>query len=51
MYAEIIWAHVKVNKTTFFSPAESSFQFGLLAHRVKRGRCNSTEYRMEKFKS
>ncbi|HWZ23204.1 MAG TPA: hypothetical protein VNW06_11155 [Cytophagaceae bacterium] len=31
-YAEIIWAHIKVNKTTFFSPAESSFQFGLLAH-------------------
>ena len=31
-YAEIIRADVKVEKTTFFSPAESSFQFGLLAH-------------------
>jgi len=31
-YAEIIWADAHVNKTTFFSPAESSFQFGLLAH-------------------
>ena len=31
-YAEIIWADGHVNKTTFFSPAESSFQFGLLAH-------------------
>jgi hypothetical protein len=31
-YAEIIWADTKVEKTTFFSPAESSFQFGLLAH-------------------
>jgi hypothetical protein len=31
-YAEIIWASVKVEKTTFFSPPESSFQFGLLAH-------------------
>ncbi|HLO13717.1 MAG TPA: hypothetical protein VK206_02735 [Anaerolineales bacterium] len=31
-YAEIIWATVQVEKTTFFSPAESSFQFGLLAH-------------------
>ena len=31
-YAEIIRADVKVDKTTFFSPAESSFQFGLLAH-------------------
>ncbi len=29
-YAEIIRADVKVEKTTFFSPAESSFQFGLL---------------------
>lgn len=33
-YAEIIWAHVRVEKTTFFSPAESSFQFGLLAHKA-----------------
>jgi hypothetical protein len=31
-YAEIIWADTKVNRTTFFSPAASSFQFGLLAH-------------------
>jgi hypothetical protein len=31
-YAEIIWANISVQKTTFFSPAESSFQFGLLAH-------------------
>lgn len=31
-YAEILWADVSVDKTTFFSPAESSFQFGLLAH-------------------
>lgn len=31
-YAEIIRADVKVSQTTFFSPADSSFQFGLLAH-------------------
>jgi hypothetical protein len=31
-YAEIIWASTRVRQTTFFSPAESSFQFGLLAH-------------------
>jgi hypothetical protein len=31
-YAEIIWADTRVGTTTFFSPAESSFQFGLLAH-------------------
>lgn len=31
-YAEVIRADVTVKKTTFFSPAESSFQFGLLAH-------------------
>ncbi|MCB0104076.1 MAG: hypothetical protein KDD74_18660 [Anaerolineales bacterium] len=31
-YAEIIWATERVEKTTFFSPPESSFQFGLLAH-------------------
>jgi len=31
-YAEIIWAKTRVDKTTFFSPSESSFQFGLLAH-------------------
>lgn len=33
-YAEIIWAAKQVEKTTFFSPAESSFQFGLLAHKA-----------------
>ena len=33
-YAEIIWADVSVGQTTFFSPAESSFQFGLLAHKA-----------------
>jgi hypothetical protein len=31
-YAEVIRADVTVARTTFFSPAESSFQFGLLAH-------------------
>src|SRR3954470_9847492 len=31
-YAEVIWADVRAEKTTFFSPPESSFQFGLLAH-------------------
>jgi hypothetical protein len=31
-YAEVIRADASVSKTTFFSPAESSFQFGLLAH-------------------
>lgn len=31
-YAEIIWSDTRVEKTTFFSPADSSFQFGLLAH-------------------
>lgn len=31
-YAEIIRANIIVQKTTFFSPPESSFQFGLLAH-------------------
>ncbi len=31
-YAEILWATARVDKTTFFSPADSSFQFGLLAH-------------------
>jgi len=33
-YAEIIWANTRVEKTTFFSPPESSFQFGLLAHKA-----------------
>ena len=32
LYAQIIWADTRVKTTTFFSPAESSFQFGLLAH-------------------
>jgi hypothetical protein len=31
-YAEIIRADLQVGKTRFFSPPESSFQFGLLAH-------------------
>ncbi len=31
-YAEVIRADARVEKTTFFSPSESSFQFGLLAH-------------------
>ena len=31
-YAEIIWADTSVEQTTFYSPPESSFQFGLLAH-------------------
>lgn len=31
-YAEIIWSGTEVKETKFFSPAESSFQFGLLAH-------------------
>jgi hypothetical protein len=31
-YAEVIRAEMRVEKTRFFSPAESSFQFGLLAH-------------------
>lgn len=33
-YAEIIWADTGVEKTTFYSPADSSFQFGLLAHQA-----------------
>jgi hypothetical protein len=33
-YAEVIRADVSAEKTTFFSPAESSFQFGLLAHKA-----------------
>jgi anti-sigma factor ChrR (cupin superfamily) len=31
-YAEVIWADTVVKKTTFFSPSDSSFQFGLLSH-------------------
>jgi hypothetical protein len=33
-YAEVIRASASVDKTIFFSPAESSFQFGLLAHQA-----------------
>ena len=31
-FAEVIRASASVSKTRFFSPAESAFQFGLLAH-------------------
>ena len=31
-YAEIIWADTRVERSTFYSRPESSFQFGLLAH-------------------
>lgn len=31
-YAEIIWSGTQVSQTKFFSPDDSSFQFGLLAH-------------------
>lgn len=31
-FAQVIWADTHVEQTTFFSPPESSFQFGLLAH-------------------
>jgi hypothetical protein len=31
-YAEVIRRDTRVEKTTFYSPPESSFQFGLLAH-------------------
>jgi hypothetical protein len=33
-YAEVIRADVRVDQTQFFSPPESSFQFGLLAHKA-----------------
>ena len=33
-YAEVIRAGVRVDKTQFFSPPESSFQFGLLTHKA-----------------
>lgn len=33
-YAEIIWADTTADHSTFFSPAGSSFQFGLLAHKA-----------------
>ena len=32
VYAEILWADTRVEQTRFYSPAGSSFQFGLLAH-------------------
>jgi hypothetical protein len=32
VYAEVIRAGARVSTTAFFSPPESSFQFGLLAH-------------------
>jgi hypothetical protein len=32
LYAEIIWAGTRVDRTTFFSAPKSSFQFGLLAN-------------------
>jgi len=41
-YAEIIRNNVKVDTTVFFSPPESSFQFGLLAH--KAGFVESAHY-------
>jgi hypothetical protein len=41
-YAEIIRADVRVAKTQFFSPADSSFQFGLLAH--EKGFCEEPHY-------
>lgn len=31
-YAEVIWRDTREDHTVFFSPPESSFQFGLLAH-------------------
>jgi hypothetical protein len=33
-YAEVIRSQIRVEETTFFSPAESSFQFGILAHKA-----------------
>ncbi len=33
-YADVIWGDTTVEKTTFYSPSESSFQFGLLAHKA-----------------
>jgi hypothetical protein len=33
-YAEVIRADARVDKTRFYSPPESSFQFGLLAHKA-----------------
>ena len=34
VYAEIIWAGARVDQISFYSPPESSFQFGLLAHKA-----------------
>lgn len=34
IYAEVIWAGTTVETTRFFSRDESSFQFGLLAHKA-----------------
>lgn len=34
-YAEIIRVNTRVDETRFFSPPESSFQFGLLAHKAR----------------
>jgi len=31
-YADVVRAEARVEESTFFSPPESSFQFGLLAH-------------------
>jgi hypothetical protein len=44
-YAEVIRKDCTVSLTTFFSPAESSFQFGLLAH--KAGYCEPPHYHKE----
>jgi oxalate decarboxylase/phosphoglucose isomerase-like protein (cupin superfamily) len=33
-YADVIWADLTVEHTTFFSSPDSSFQFGLLAHQA-----------------
>lgn len=41
-YAEIIWADTHAETTQFFSPPESSFQFGLLAH--GGGYCEAPHY-------
>jgi hypothetical protein len=34
LYAEVIWAGTTVEKSRFFSDANSSLQFGLLAHQA-----------------
>ena len=33
-YAEIIWPNMEVEEMTFFWPSESSFQVGMLTHKV-----------------